>query len=69
MQKLKGCLNVVELHDVFEDDEYVYIVMETCAGGELHDRIGEAHYSERTVRLEFWVGGAQGAGGRGGGRG
>lgn len=49
LQKLRGCLNVVELHDVFEDAEYVYIIMENCQGGELSDRIQTRHYSERTV--------------------
>jgi serine/threonine protein kinase len=37
--------------DAFEDDGSVYIVQELCRGGELHHRIGERHYSERTVRL------------------
>ncbi|KXZ52793.1 hypothetical protein GPECTOR_8g180 [Gonium pectorale] len=49
LTKLKGSLNIVKMEDVYEDDEYVHIVMEQCKGGELWHRIGESHYSERTV--------------------
>ena len=31
--------NIVELQDLFEDDKYVSIVMERCAGGDLFDRV------------------------------
>ncbi|KAF8820911.1 calcium-dependent protein kinase CDPK2 [Cardiosporidium cionae] len=47
--------NVVKLYDTLEDDEFVYLVMEYCAGGELFHRLtnGTA-YSEvlacRTMR-------------------
>lgn len=43
------------MEDVYEDDECVHIVMELCHGGELWHRIGDRHYSERTVG--GWVGG------------
>lgn len=49
LRRLSGSLNIIRLVDVFEDDENVYIVQECCKGGELCDRIGEKHYSERTV--------------------
>mmetsp|Transcript_4670 Transcript_4670/g.10122 ORF Transcript_4670/g.10122 Transcript_4670/m.10122 type:complete len:774 (+) Transcript_4670:212-2533(+) len=49
LTKLRGCLNIVELHDVYEDETHVHIVMEQCKGGELWHRIGDRHYSERTV--------------------
>jgi calcium-dependent protein kinase len=49
LRRLEGSLNIIRLVDVFEDDENVYIVQELCRGGELYDRIGERHYSERTV--------------------
>lgn len=50
MRRLRGCLNVASLEDVYEDDTHVHIVMELCRGGELHHYIGGgAHYSERTV--------------------
>ena len=36
--------------EAYEDRDNVYIVTELCRGGELWHRIGEKHYSERTVR-------------------
>ncbi|KAG2453493.1 hypothetical protein HYH02_001713 [Chlamydomonas schloesseri] len=49
MTKLSGSLNIVKLEDVYEDEDNVHVVMELCAGGELWHRIGDRHYSERTV--------------------
>ncbi|KAI9164876.1 hypothetical protein LWI28_003810 [Acer negundo] len=39
LQALAGHENVVQFYNAFEDDSYVYIVMELCEGGELLDRI------------------------------
>lgn len=39
LRALTGHENVVKFHNAFEDDNYVYIVMELCEGGELLDRI------------------------------
>ncbi|URE06846.1 calcium-dependent protein kinase [Musa troglodytarum] len=39
LKALKGHENVVDFYNAFEDDSYVYIVMELCEGGELLDRI------------------------------
>ncbi|RWR74459.1 Protein kinase domain-containing protein [Cinnamomum micranthum f. kanehirae] len=39
LQALAGHENVVRFHNAFEDDSFVYIVMELCEGGELLDRI------------------------------
>lgn len=44
-----GTLNVVYLEGAYEDDTHVHLVMEHCKGGELWHRIGDQHYSERTV--------------------
>lgn len=49
LQRLRGCLNVASLEEVYEDDSRVHIIMEYCQGGELYHRVGAAHYSERTV--------------------
>lgn len=43
--RLRGCLNVAALEDVYEDDTHVHMVLELCRGGELHHFIGETHYS------------------------
>jgi serine/threonine protein kinase len=50
MRKLRGTLNAACFEEAYEDAEHVHIVMEWCRGGELHHRIGDKHYSERTVR-------------------
>lgn len=50
LRKLSGSLNIVKLVDVCEDEQHVFVVQELCKGGELWHRIGEKHYSERTVR-------------------
>ena len=31
--------HIVQLHDVFEDDGYIYLIMEICTGGEVFDVI------------------------------
>eukprot|EP01018_Ginkgo_biloba_P023278 Gb_06650 [translate_table: standard] len=49
LHALTGHENVVQFHNAFEDDDYVYIVMELCEGGELLDRIlakKDSRYSE-----------------------
>ncbi|XP_060602146.1 calcium/calmodulin-dependent protein kinase type 1-like [Ruditapes philippinarum] len=44
--------NIVRLTDVFEDKNYVYLVMELVTGGELFDRIVEkGSYTERDASL------------------
>lgn len=54
MQALSGHENVVQFHEAFEDDDYIYIVMELCEGGELLDRIlakKDVHYSEKDAAI------------------
>ena len=49
LRRLQGTLNVVRYFAAYEDDEYIHVVMEYCRGGELYNRIGHRHYSERVV--------------------
>jgi calcium-dependent protein kinase len=49
LKRLRGNLNVACLEGVYEDATHVHLVMEYCKGGELVHRIGDRHYSERTV--------------------
>ncbi|KAF9618445.1 hypothetical protein IFM89_001168 [Coptis chinensis] len=53
-QALTGHENVVQFHNAFEDDSYVYIVMELCEGGELLDRIlakKDKRYTEKDAAI------------------
>ncbi|KAL3134980.1 hypothetical protein ABBQ32_007936 [Trebouxia sp. C0010 RCD-2024] len=49
LRRLRGTLNVAQFKQVYEDDTDIHIVMEYCRGGELWHRIGNKHYTERTV--------------------
>ncbi|KFK30239.1 hypothetical protein AALP_AA7G235500 [Arabis alpina] len=54
LQALGGHENVVGFHNVFEDKNYVYIVMELCEGGELLDRIlskKDSRYTEKDAAV------------------
>ncbi|XVE82484.1 hypothetical protein DITRI_Ditri16bG0008500 [Diplodiscus trichospermus] len=54
LEALKGHENVVQFYNAFEDDCYVYIVMELCEGGELLDRIlakKDSCYSEKDAAV------------------
>ncbi|XP_072986996.1 calcium-dependent protein kinase 4-like [Typha latifolia] len=54
LQALEGHENVVHFYNAFEDDSYVYIVMELCEGGELLDRIlakKNSRYTEKDAAV------------------
>ncbi|PON42670.1 Serine/threonine protein kinase [Parasponia andersonii] len=54
LQELTGHENVVRFYNAFEDDSYVYIVMELCEGGELLDRIlakKDSRYTEKDAAV------------------
>lgn len=54
LQALKGHENVVDFYNAFEDDSYVFIVMELCEGGELLDRIlakKDSRYTEKDAAI------------------
>ncbi|XP_019172026.1 PREDICTED: calcium-dependent protein kinase 18-like [Ipomoea nil] len=54
LRALTGHENVVQFHNAFEDDNFVYIVMELCEGGELLDRIlakKDSRYCEKDAAV------------------
>ncbi|CAJ1942365.1 unnamed protein product [Sphenostylis stenocarpa] len=54
LKALTGHENVVQFYNAFEDDSYVYIVMELCEGGELLDRIlakKDSRYTEKDAAV------------------
>lgn len=54
LKALQGHENLVHFYNAFEDDDYVYIVMELCEGGELLDRIlskKDSRYSEKDAAV------------------
>ncbi|KAJ4849450.1 hypothetical protein Tsubulata_013948, partial [Turnera subulata] len=54
MTRLSGHPNVVDLKAVFEDEDYVHLVMELCAGGELfHQLEKHGRFSEVEARVLF----------------
>ncbi|KAK3039228.1 hypothetical protein RJ639_027932 [Escallonia herrerae] len=54
MTRLSGHPNVVDLKAVYEEEEYVHLVMELCAGGELfHQLERHGRYSEAAARVLF----------------
>lgn len=54
MHHLTGNSNIVELKELYEDRNAVYLVMELCAGGELFDRIlKRGFYSEKCAAEVF----------------
>ncbi|XP_057952151.1 calcium-dependent protein kinase 26-like [Malania oleifera] len=54
MTRLSGHPNVVDLKAVYEEEDYVHLVMELCAGGELFDQL-EKHgrFYESEARVLF----------------
>lgn len=54
MAKLAGHPNVVNLKAVYEEKDYVHLVMELCAGGELFHKLEKyGRYSEFRARVLF----------------
>ncbi|KAI3665374.1 hypothetical protein L6452_43998 [Arctium lappa] len=54
LRALSGHENVVQFHNAFEDNSFVYIVMELCEGGELLDRIlskKDSRYTEKDAAV------------------
>lgn len=54
MTKLLGHPNVVDLKAVYEEEGFVHLVMELCAGGELFHRLEKlGRFSEEEARVIF----------------
>jgi len=54
MKKLNGHPNILCMHDVLEDPEKLYLVLELAAGGDLFDKIvAMGGFDEATARLFF----------------
>lgn len=48
MLKLLNGVETIKLHEVYEDQNHIYLVMDVMNGGELFDRIiQKGNYSER----------------------
>ena len=48
IQKSLDHPNIAKLYNVYEDEEYLHLVMESCLGGELFDNIIQVgKYSEK----------------------
>ena len=50
--------NIIKLYEVFEDDRFIYLIMEKCNGGELFDRIinhiqSNKMYTEKDAAIIF----------------
>ena len=44
---------MIKLVETIEDDEYLYLVLELCTGGELFEFVTNAYYSEREAAEVF----------------
>jgi serine/threonine protein kinase len=54
LRAVSGHPNIVELYDVYLDNDYMYLVLELLAGGELFDRIvSSGAYSERDASIHM----------------
>lgn len=52
MKKLRDKPNVVQFEEYFEDEDFVYLIMEACLGGTIYDYIEHSNYAkEMTVKL------------------
>lgn len=52
LQMVSGCPQVVALHDVFEEPDHTFLVLQCMRGGDLIERITQKqHYSEDEARI------------------
>ena len=51
LQMCKGCPHIVNLHDVFEEPDYTFLVISQQRGGDLIERVTQKHsYAEPEAR-------------------
>lgn len=54
MRRLRGHPHIVQLYDVFEDSQYVYMAIEYCGSGNLHEYlVSNGRLSEDHARIWF----------------
>ncbi|KAH6762653.1 phosphoenolpyruvate carboxylase kinase 1 [Perilla frutescens var. hirtella] len=54
LRLLSACPNVLRLHDVYENDDYLHLVTDLCDGGDLYDRLSSGcRFSERDAAAIF----------------
>lgn len=52
LQMVSGSLHIVTLHDVFEEPDHTFLVLDCLRGGDLIERITQkGHYSEVEARI------------------
>jgi len=44
LMKMMDHPNIIKLYETFEDQQFIYLVIEVCCGGELFDKIVETHH-------------------------
>ena len=51
MRRAPSHRNIIQLHEVFETHQYIYLVLEMVSGGNLQDRLNQnQQYSEKQIR-------------------
>lgn len=54
LRLLSACPNVLRLHHVYDNDDYLYLVTDLCDGGDLYDRLASGNrFSERDAAAIF----------------
>ena len=49
LRELRGCMNIVHLHDYFEDERYIHLVLEYCDGDDLFKYLKNAPLKEVVI--------------------